>query len=339
MSPPAIDDRRSMPLVASPSSSRPPPPRRGDARERQLGRHQVLRSVHEVRPDATTAPTVSAVINPSPIPTRPCTLDHRRRTPSFTGASPSVPPIAYSARTRRDAITTERTAATPDAATTDHRRGRREHAADAEEDRVATDPAHEDHVQKMFSPSAAGRRRRTAGLHDEHEATAIAPVQGRPWTAASTPPSRCPLVPAATGKFSICRAKTNAATSPAIGAGAPRERLLGSHQRVADAAGRGRPGRDRDPRAQEPIRYVHRHPSHSHEHVHPCCCSCNELHEAPRGYRADRGRRQGGKGTCTAFRAGQNARRLAVARRRPRRGRGRSHLRCIARGRTPPSAR
>ena len=44
------------------------------------------------------------------------------------------------------------------------------------------------------------------------------PVYGPTSIAASAPPSRCPLVPAATGKLSICTAKMNAATSPASGA-------------------------------------------------------------------------------------------------------------------------
>src|SRR4051812_22291734 len=36
-------------------------------------------------------------------------------------------------------------------------------------------------------------------------------------TAASVAPRKCPLVPPATGKFSICAAKTNAATTPSNG--------------------------------------------------------------------------------------------------------------------------
>lgn len=47
--------------------------------------------------------------------------------------------------------------------------------------------------------------------------TTSAPTQGPRRIAARAPPSRCPLVPAATGKLSICTAKTNAAVSPAIG--------------------------------------------------------------------------------------------------------------------------
>src|SRR5512144_526937 len=49
-------------------------------------------------------------------------------------------------------------------------------------------------------------------------ATHNAPVNGPTSTAASVPPSRCPLVPAATGKFSICTANTKTATRPASGA-------------------------------------------------------------------------------------------------------------------------
>ena len=37
-------------------------------------------------------------------------------------------------------------------------------------------------------------------------------------TAANAPPSKCPLVPAPTGKFNICTAKINTAVSPANGA-------------------------------------------------------------------------------------------------------------------------
>ena len=44
------------------------------------------------------------------------------------------------------------------------------------------------------------------------------PVHGPTRTAASAPPIRWPLVPAPTGKLSICTAKMNAATRPAIGA-------------------------------------------------------------------------------------------------------------------------
>ncbi len=43
------------------------------------------------------------------------------------------------------------------------------------------------------------------------------PTHGPTSTAASTPPSRWPLVPLATGKFSICTANTKAAVSPASG--------------------------------------------------------------------------------------------------------------------------
>ena len=48
-------------------------------------------------------------------------------------------------------------------------------------------------------------------------ATHSAPVYGPTRIAASAPPSRCPLTPGRIGKFTICTAKTNAATSPASG--------------------------------------------------------------------------------------------------------------------------
>ncbi|GAA1622963.1 hypothetical protein GCM10009733_019510 [Nonomuraea maheshkhaliensis] len=52
---------------------------------------------------------------------------------------------------------------------------------------------------------------RTTAMHST-------PVYGPTSIAASAPPRRCPLVPAATGKLSICTAKMNAATRPAMGA-------------------------------------------------------------------------------------------------------------------------
>ena len=56
-------------------------------------------------------------------------------------------------------------------------------------------------------------------LHEQDDASGRAvAVHGPTRTAASAPPSRWPLVPAPTGKFSIWAAKTKVATSPASGA-------------------------------------------------------------------------------------------------------------------------
>ncbi|CAM5374471.1 hypothetical protein STENM327S_04828 [Streptomyces tendae] len=71
----------------------------------------------------------------------------------------------------------------------------------------------------MFTPSAvrppSANRMPCMSRTTETHST---PVQGPTRIAASAPPSRWPLVLAATGKFSICTAKMNAATSPASGA-------------------------------------------------------------------------------------------------------------------------
>ena len=71
----------------------------------------------------------------------------------------------------------------------------------------------------MFTPSAVSppSANSTPCMSSTTE-THSTPVYGPTSIAASAPPSRCPLVPAATGKFSICTAKMKAATSPASGA-------------------------------------------------------------------------------------------------------------------------
>jgi len=75
----------------------------------------------------------------------------------------------------------------------------------------------------MFTPSAV---RPAVGeedaLHQQDHGDTEDPGEGPTSIAASAPPSRCPLVPAATGKFSICTAKMKAATRPASGAGLSR---------------------------------------------------------------------------------------------------------------------
>ena len=64
-----------------------------------------------------------------------------------------------------------------------------------------------------LSPPSAKSSACTASTTAMH----IEPAQGPMSTAASTPPSRCPLVPWATGKLSICTAKMNAAVTAASG--------------------------------------------------------------------------------------------------------------------------
>ena len=66
---------------------------------------------------------------------------------------------------------------------------------------------------RALSPPSASSRACTSSTTD----TDSAPRYGPTRIAARQPPSRCPLVPEATGKLSICTAKMNAATIPAIG--------------------------------------------------------------------------------------------------------------------------
>ena len=70
-----------------------------------------------------------------------------------------------------------------------------------------------------FSPSAdSPPSAKNSPWTSSTSAMQIAPGHGPTSTVASTPPSRWPLVPAATGKFSIWTANTKAATRPASGA-------------------------------------------------------------------------------------------------------------------------
>jgi hypothetical protein len=66
---------------------------------------------------------------------------------------------------------------------------------------------------RALSPPSANSSAWTRRTTD----TQTAPTEGPTRIAASAPPSRCPLVPPATGKLSIWTAKTNAAVSPASG--------------------------------------------------------------------------------------------------------------------------
>ena len=123
----------------------------------------------------------------------------------------------------------------------------------------------------MFTPSAvsppSAKRMPCISRTTETQST---PVYGPTRIAASAPPSRCPLVPAATGKFSICTAKMKAATRPASGAvrscraraGAPGARgppelAPRAAQADGDRACRGHTGRDRDGRVDESVGHMH----------------------------------------------------------------------------------
>ena len=64
-----------------------------------------------------------------------------------------------------------------------------------------------------LTPPSAKRRHCTVSTTETHSV----PTHGPTSTAARTPPSKWPLVPLATGKFSICTANTNAAVRPASG--------------------------------------------------------------------------------------------------------------------------
>ena len=80
--------------------------------------------------------------------------------------------------------------------------------------------------------------------------------QGPTSTAARAPPRRWPLVPAPTGKLSICVAKMKVATRPASGA------VRSSSSRRApegerDPCGRDHPGGDRGRCVQESVGHVH----------------------------------------------------------------------------------
>ena len=83
------------------------------------------------------------------------------------------------------------------------------------------------------SPPSANSRACTTSTTVTHSA----PTYGPTSTAASTPPSRWPLVPLATGKLSICTAKMNAATEPGQRDLLLVEHLAGPAQADADAAG------------------------------------------------------------------------------------------------------
>ena len=71
---------------------------------------------------------------------------------------------------------------------------------------------------KMFAPSASTPPSlKMSACTSSTQAMTIAAAPGPISTAASTPPSKCPEVPPATGKFSICAANTNAALKPISG--------------------------------------------------------------------------------------------------------------------------
>ncbi len=164
--------------------------------------------------ETKTADTTRPLMIPSPIPMSAWTPTIAPRTVD-TGTPPE-PPIAYSPVNAADAATTDIHDATAVAATTDvavvgsRRITRRNtpHPTSAVTSAmlITLRPSAE------TPPSAKTRHCTTTTT-----ATTTAPTQGPSRIATRAPPRRCPDVPAATGKFSICSAKTKAAASPASG--------------------------------------------------------------------------------------------------------------------------
>ena len=140
---------------------------------------------------------------PSPMPIRVWTPTMAARTVPI--GAPPVPPMAYSSTKAAAASTTEMPAAIPDAATTEvlvagrTRRSRRKVAQPPNTPTTA--------MLVMLSPSAVSPPSANRLWTTRTTATQMQPAHGPTSTAARTPPSRWPLVPAATGKLSICTAK------------------------------------------------------------------------------------------------------------------------------------
>src|SRR5690606_36283764 len=155
--------------------------------------------------EASHAPTVSAVITPSPIPMRTWTPTMAPATVDTD--APPAPPIAYWATKPSEASTTDRPAATPAAATTDPGRA----GSTARSARKAAQPPNTPMNDRLIalrpsalSPPSANTSACTTSTPVRHSDATHGPTS----TAASAPPSRWPLVPLATGKLSICAANT-----------------------------------------------------------------------------------------------------------------------------------
>ena len=89
----------------------------------------------------------------------------------------------------------------------------------------------------MFRPSAV----RPPSANSRHwmirtVETQSAPTHGPTRMTARVPPSRCPETPGSTWKLSICTAKMNAATSPAIGASLSSRSARARHTQKARAS-------------------------------------------------------------------------------------------------------
>ena len=119
-----------------------------------------------------TAPTVSAVITPSPMPINACTPPIAVSTAGIDASPP--PPSAYSATKASDASTTETPAAMPAAITTEGRFAGRKRLMPRKTG-IAPDASHECHVEDVEPQRrepAVGEQQR---LHEQHERDADRP--------------------------------------------------------------------------------------------------------------------------------------------------------------------
>ncbi len=148
----------------------------------------------------------------SPIPTRMC--QPTIAVASLPSGMSTAPPIAYSPVNASAATGTDTSAPTVAAGTTlPTRRGRTCRSARVRKYPTSTviRPISVMFVPSAVRPPSANSRPWTSSTVD---ITSTA-VHGPTRAAASAPPSRCPLVPAPTGKFTICTANTKAAVRPA----------------------------------------------------------------------------------------------------------------------------
>ncbi len=83
-----------------------------------------------------------------------------------------------------------------------------------EADTESADHTHVEHVGAERGDATVGKDEGLTGDDDDHDA---ASSHDPSRTAASAAPRKWPLVPPATGKFSICAAKMNAAVTPSRG--------------------------------------------------------------------------------------------------------------------------
>ena len=187
---------------------------------------------------ARTAPSTATVIAASPSPMSDVDADHRgghraerrRRRPR----RPRTAPTKASAATGTETGTRR-----PPAAAT-HRRGRvaaarpRRRRTRPSRRRTVDQPISVTLVPSAVSPPSAKSTAWTSRTTVMHSTAVHGPTR----TAASAPPIRWPLVPAATGKLIICTAKTNAAVRPASGAVRSSSSRRAPRSATADGAGR-----------------------------------------------------------------------------------------------------